>query len=133
MEWYCAENTDEAARAVVVVHESGSDMVVGRMIARGLAGQGLHAFMLQLPGYGDRRPKKVSGDSCAPALVGANLSVQPMPPGCALGMIPDKMKFGLLLRKLLNIPAGTGMKVVTPAPKAPTGTFPKSMSGGGET
>jgi hypothetical protein len=41
--------------AVIVVHESGSRMQVGRMIATELARRGLHAFMVQLPGYGSRR------------------------------------------------------------------------------
>jgi len=57
-EWYAAK--DEAgellsAPAVVVVHESGRSMPVGRLIARGLRGHGIHALMLQLPGYGERR------------------------------------------------------------------------------
>lgn len=57
MEWYMPR--DEAGQiltgpAVVVVHESGRNMPVGRLVARGLAGLGLHAFLLQLPGYGER-------------------------------------------------------------------------------
>jgi dienelactone hydrolase len=58
MEWYAARDADSAirtARPIVVVHESGSNMTVGRLIARGLNGHGLHAFLLQLPGYGARR------------------------------------------------------------------------------
>ncbi len=58
LEWYVAhdeEKTAITAPAVVVVHESGSDMAVGRMFARGLRLQGLHAFMIQLPYYGERR------------------------------------------------------------------------------
>ncbi len=67
MEWYQAKNTTGSpivAPAVVVVHESGSGMTVGRIIAKGLAGQGVHAFMIQLPFYGERRPenKRPSGD-----------------------------------------------------------------------
>jgi dienelactone hydrolase len=57
MEWYVArdDNGDiQTAPAVVVVHESGRNMVVGRLIARGLAGMGIHAFLIQLPGYGVR-------------------------------------------------------------------------------
>ena len=58
IEWYAAK--DDAGRllsapAVVVVHESGRGMPVGRIIARGLRDHGLHAFMVQLPGYGHRR------------------------------------------------------------------------------
>jgi len=58
LEWYVAHDEAEApiaAPAVVVVHESGSAMPVGRMVARGLRLQGLHAFMIQLPYYGQRR------------------------------------------------------------------------------
>ena len=58
MEWYVARDENKQpveARAVVVVHESGSGMTVGRTFARGLKLQGLHAFLLQLPFYGERR------------------------------------------------------------------------------
>jgi hypothetical protein len=41
--------------ALIVVHESGSAMPVGRMIATETARRGLHALMVQLPGYGSRR------------------------------------------------------------------------------
>ncbi|MCU0709543.1 MAG: C45 family autoproteolytic acyltransferase/hydrolase [Pirellula sp.] len=60
LEWYRAEKsgkevTDLDCPAVVVVHESGKGMTVGRMIARGLSKQGVHALMMQLPSYGLRR------------------------------------------------------------------------------
>lgn len=58
MEWYVARDSSfrpVKARAVVVVHESDSDMVVGRLFARGLRGMGLHAFLIHLPYYGERR------------------------------------------------------------------------------
>lgn len=58
MEWYAALGEQQEpirARAVVVVHESGSGMSVGRMFARGLQQRGFHAFMIQLPYYGQRR------------------------------------------------------------------------------
>jgi dienelactone hydrolase len=42
------------APAVVVVHESGRGMVAGRIFANGLKSQGLHTFLVQLPGYGAR-------------------------------------------------------------------------------
>jgi dienelactone hydrolase len=59
LEWYPAR--DEAdkiinAPAVVVVHESGSNMEVGRLFAKAFHAQGLHAFMIQLPFYGLRKP-----------------------------------------------------------------------------
>ena len=58
MEWYQAK--DESgnvlnAPAAVIVHESGSGMTVGRLIAQGLRQRGLHTFMIQLPYYGVRR------------------------------------------------------------------------------
>ena len=58
VEWYVARDSDGhpiTAPAVVVVHESGSGMTVGRLFARGLQRQGLHTFMVQLPFYGHRR------------------------------------------------------------------------------
>jgi dienelactone hydrolase len=58
MEWFPARDKKGAirqARAVVVVHESGRSMTVGRLIARSLNWQGLHTFLVQLPGYGPRR------------------------------------------------------------------------------
>ncbi|MBL8890763.1 MAG: prolyl oligopeptidase family serine peptidase [Planctomycetaceae bacterium] len=57
MEWYQAKNEDGdplVAPAIVVVHESGRSMTVGRLIAKGLSGMGVHAFLIQLPGYGQR-------------------------------------------------------------------------------
>ena len=58
MEWYPARDSDNnllRAPAVVVVHESGRNMPVGRMIARGLQAAKLHTFLIQLPGYGVRK------------------------------------------------------------------------------
>lgn len=58
MEWYqVREATGSAseAPAAVIVHESGSDMTVGRLIAKSLRSKGIHTFMLQLPYYGVRR------------------------------------------------------------------------------
>jgi dienelactone hydrolase len=58
MEWYQATKKGQKldhAPAIVVVHESGRGMTVGKMIARGLSNQGVHALMLQLPTYGMRR------------------------------------------------------------------------------
>lgn len=58
LEWFPAKESDTAVSsypAVLVVHESGKGMTVGKMIARGLASQGLHAFMIHLPHYGVRR------------------------------------------------------------------------------
>ena len=43
------------APAVVVVHESGSSMDVGRLFARSMQAGGIHGFLIQLPYYGNRR------------------------------------------------------------------------------
>lgn len=61
MEWYQARDSDGVKTrgpACVVVHESGSGMTVGRLVARGLSAHGVHAFMVQMPFYGARRPKE---------------------------------------------------------------------------
>lgn len=58
MEWYQAKDASGqpiAAPAAVIVHESGSNMTVGRMVARSLRAKGIHTFMMQLPYYGHRR------------------------------------------------------------------------------
>jgi dienelactone hydrolase len=56
--------TDRPGPALVVVHESGSSMPVGKLFARMFAGHGVHAFLVQLPNYGLRRTanRKPSGD-----------------------------------------------------------------------
>jgi dienelactone hydrolase len=60
IEWYRARDADgdavASAPACVVVHESGSGMPFGRMIARGLAARGVHGCLVHLPYYGLRRP-----------------------------------------------------------------------------
>lgn len=58
MEWYQAKDKQGnviKAPAVVVVHESGSGMVVGRLIAQQLQQRDLHTFLIHLPYYGARR------------------------------------------------------------------------------
>lgn len=62
LEWYMAFGADGRpvkAPAVVVVHESGSGMTVGRMIAKGLRAHGVHALMMQMPGYGVRKSGQI--------------------------------------------------------------------------
>ncbi|MGN6546611.1 MAG: C45 family autoproteolytic acyltransferase/hydrolase [Aureliella sp.] len=73
LEWYQAK--DDAgnvlyAPAAVIVHESGSSMTVGRLIAQGLRQHGMHAFMIELPYYGVRRTatNKPKGDRLLAAL-----------------------------------------------------------------
>lgn len=73
LEWYMARDKAKSpinAPAIVVVHASGSGMTVGRMMAGGLRLQGLHAFMIQLPYYGERRAtaKRPSGENLVPVI-----------------------------------------------------------------
>lgn len=71
LEWYVARDEHRRpikAPAVVVVHESGKGMEVGRLFARGLRTHGLHALMIQLPDYGERRVKG-KGDNAAGMIV----------------------------------------------------------------
>lgn len=58
--WYRAAKPSEEGKrkAVVVVHESGSAMPVGKMFARGFAARGVDAFLVQLPYYGFRRANR---------------------------------------------------------------------------
>lgn len=65
MEWYPARDKNWAvidAPAIVVVHESGSKMEVGRLFAKAFHAQGVHAFLIQLPFYGVRRPMGMRPD-----------------------------------------------------------------------
>ncbi len=58
MQWHMARDAEGRpihAPAIVVVHESGSRMTVGRMFAHSLRTKGIHTFMIQLPNYGKRR------------------------------------------------------------------------------
>lgn len=53
-EWYWGrDKTGKVVRApaMIIVHESGRGMAVGRLISQLLSSMGLHAFMVQLPGY----------------------------------------------------------------------------------
>lgn len=62
LEWYAAcdeEGRVVRAPAVLVIHESGAGMQAGRLFARGLQAYGLHAFMIHLPYYGERRTRGV--------------------------------------------------------------------------
>lgn len=57
-EFYLAKNAERQvvrSRCVIVVHESGRGMTVGRIFAKGLSAQGLHALLVHMPGYGARR------------------------------------------------------------------------------
>jgi hypothetical protein len=73
IEWYVAKDANKQpvlAPAAVIVHESGSGMTVGRVIASALGRKGVHAFMVQLPHYGLRRGSggKPTGDRLVAAL-----------------------------------------------------------------
>jgi dienelactone hydrolase len=57
MMWYAARGEDgEAieAPAVLMVHTLQPQMIIAKQLARDFAKRGLHAFVLQLPGYGHR-------------------------------------------------------------------------------
>jgi hypothetical protein len=61
MEWYISRDEQGRARrapAVVVVHESGKGMEVGRIIARDFPRHGLHSFLVYLPHYGTRKSEQ---------------------------------------------------------------------------
>lgn len=62
LEWFPAKSAKEGTGpqlpAVIVVHESGRGMTVGKVIAQGIANQGIHAFMIHLPHYGVRRSEE---------------------------------------------------------------------------
>jgi dienelactone hydrolase len=59
MEWYQprpqAADVAGPRPAMVVIHESGSQMEAGRVFARTFRERGLHAFLIHLPYYGERR------------------------------------------------------------------------------
>jgi dienelactone hydrolase len=60
MLWYRPADVKDGEQrpAVVVVHESGSSMPVGKMFAKAFAARGVHAFMIQLPYYGLRKENR---------------------------------------------------------------------------
>jgi len=57
--WYRPSDSQDGKPipAVVVVHESGSGMEAGKAIAEGIRTRGLHALLIHLPHYGERREK----------------------------------------------------------------------------
>ncbi|MFK7820154.1 MAG: alpha/beta hydrolase family protein [Planctomycetaceae bacterium] len=59
VEWHMARERDgskkQSALPIVIVHELGSNMAAGRTIAKTVSRVGFHAFMVQLPTYGERR------------------------------------------------------------------------------
>jgi len=99
MEWFAAKDEGgeiKAAPAIVVIHESGSKMTVGRMIARDLGGHGLHAFLLQLPGYGERRVEGLSRPERAlPALRQAIGDARRARDAVAALPVVDKSRIGI--------------------------------------
>lgn len=61
MEWYMPKMPllqEGPLPTIVVIHESGPAMPAGRAIARGIQQRGLHAILLHLPYYGERRGSK---------------------------------------------------------------------------
>ncbi len=61
MEWYMPKMPrlqEGPLPTIVVIHESGPAMPAGGAIARGIQQRGLHAILLHLPYYGERRGSK---------------------------------------------------------------------------
>ncbi|MDX1968096.1 MAG: alpha/beta fold hydrolase [Planctomycetaceae bacterium] len=56
------EHFGEIRPAIVVVHESGSAMPVGKLFARAFAAKGVHSFLIQLPHYGLRHREGIRPD-----------------------------------------------------------------------
>ena len=57
LEWYMPRDEQGVVReapAVLVVHESGRSMPVGRLFARSFQAAGMHSFLIHLPYYGKR-------------------------------------------------------------------------------
>lgn len=57
LEWYAARSPQGHplnAPAILVLHSIDRRLVFGRAIARHIAGQGVHAFVMQMPGFADR-------------------------------------------------------------------------------
>lgn len=100
MECYLARDAKKkvlTAPAVVVVHESGSRMTVGRLFARGLQLQGLHAFLIHLPYYGERRTGKnrPDGGNLVPMMMQAVADVRRARDAVAVLPLIDHSKISL--------------------------------------
>jgi dienelactone hydrolase len=99
MEWFAARDDKNAIRnapAVVVVHESGRRMTVGRLIARGIRAQGVHAFLLHLPGYGARRvPNIATVDRIIPLMHQGIADVRRARDAVAALPVVDRSRIGL--------------------------------------
>lgn len=66
LQWYAARDESGAvveAPAVLLVHSMHPDLLLARMIARGLSAKGVHAFVIEMPGYGRRvdQPRRALG------------------------------------------------------------------------
>jgi dienelactone hydrolase len=77
MRWFIARGPDgrpidDDAPAVLIMHSLHPDLVIGSMVARGLAAQGVHALVLEMPGFGHRS----LGGFGHPGLVGVRQSRQ---------------------------------------------------------
>ncbi|MFA9479472.1 alpha/beta hydrolase family protein [Phycisphaerales bacterium AB-hyl4] len=66
MLWFKARDAsgellDEPAPAVVLIHSMHGRLLFSKTIARAFSRQGLHAFIMQMPGYGERSEPGMSG------------------------------------------------------------------------
>jgi dienelactone hydrolase len=98
MEWFAARDGDDIrmARPIIVVHESARNMTVGRLIARGISGMGLHSFLIHLPGYGERKDQApLTADRIVPSLKEAVADVRRARDAVAALPLVDKSRIGL--------------------------------------
>jgi dienelactone hydrolase len=98
MEWFAAHDGEKicTARPIVVVHESARNMTVGRIIARGISGRGMHAFLIHLPGYGARRDAvPLTADRALPSLRQAIADVRRARDAVAALPLVDHSRIGL--------------------------------------
>ncbi len=64
MEWYVARDRGGAkgsGPAMLVLHVLDGQMVLARMIARTFSHNGIHAFVMHMPGFGDRKSDDEAG------------------------------------------------------------------------
>lgn len=98
LEWFAARDGDKIckARPIVVVHESARNMTVGRMVARGISGLGLHAFLIHLPGYGERKDgSPLTAEQIVPSLKEAVADVRRARDAVATLQLVDDSRIGL--------------------------------------
>lgn len=100
LRWFPAEDVppDASSPAVLLVHTLHPDLPVARMLARGLALNGIHAFVLEMPGYAHRIPATplltgitalIHGSQAIADTRRAADAIRALPPG--MGVDPDRL------------------------------------------